>query len=371
MHNSRIFITVLLLAFTGILLFAGSTRSDANDLVTLIEDHIHTFQPVKLSLANTEAVDIHYLHLRGSQEIVLNQLTNSSTLQAHDSYGIVFTAANSCAECFVYIFQVYTTGKLVRIFPAGSFDDIDMGNINPVRAGQKYYVPARTKVFELGNPPALSDLYVIVSPHHASEVVEYYEAMLLAQAEGATRDEDSYRAEILRILHAQEGNMSHITPNVYGDWLKHEVISSPVRVRDIVTWFSFKESEPSSNWIPKGVVSPDSMPKATLFDLFEERSAILVPEAYPILYEYGKALQKELSGVSLKIAAYTDEFEDQDKNVELSRLRAGVVKEYLTNKFAIADQRLQTAGYATGMPLSQKAEKDRQFNNRIEFIRIK
>lgn len=353
------------------LLLIWNTGSDASDLVALIEEHIHTFQPVKLSLTDTEALDIYYLHLRGSQELLLNQLTNSSILQAHDSYGIVFTATSLCAECFVYIFQVYTTGRLVQIFPAGSFDDIDMGNINPVRTGQKYYVPARTKVFELGNPPALSDLYVMVLPHHATDIVEYYEAMLLAQAEEATRDEDSYRAEILRILHAQEKNVSHITPKVYGDWLKHEVVSSPVRVRDIVTWFSFKESD-SSNWIPKGVASPDSMPKATLFDLFEERSSILTPEAYPILYEYGKALHTQLPNVFLEIAAYTDDFGDQGQNVELSRLRASVVKEYLTTEFAIADERLQTAGYEASNPLlAQDAEKERQFNNRIELIRIK
>lgn len=366
MRNRSVVIMVMFL------ILAGNIGSAADDLEVLIKEHIQTFQPVRLYLSKTEALGIYYLHLRGSQELLLNQLTNSSILQAHDSYGIVFTATSSCSECYVYIFQVYSTGKLVRIFPAGNFDEIDVGNVNPVQAGQRYYVPARTKVFELGNPPALRDLYVMVSRHRATDIVTYYEAMLLAQAERAIRDEESYRTEILRILRAQQGNVSHVSPIVYGDWLKHEVVNSPVRVRDIVDWFSLMGANPPTRWV-KGVSSPpDTTSKITLFHLFQKGSAALLPEAYPILYEYGKALENELSDVFLEIAAHADDAGNQAANLELSRLRARVIKEYLTTEFAIAEERLKPEGYGDSNPLVlNDTEEGHKLNNRIELIRIK
>jgi OOP family OmpA-OmpF porin len=99
---------------------------------------------------------------------------------------------------------------------------------------------------------------------------------------------------------------------------------------------------------------------------FEPGSAVLRPEALPILDEMATAMTR-LKGRKFEVIGHTDALGARAANVSLSLARAQSVKTYLVGKGLPADT-LATLGLGPDQPVASNAtEEGRARNRRIEF----
>jgi hypothetical protein len=76
----------------------------------------------------------------------LKTINNGDSLQSGDHYKIVF---NPDKDCYVYIFQVDSSGQVFQLFPMDNFRGVRVNNLNPVRHGKTYVLPSPDKAFVL------------------------------------------------------------------------------------------------------------------------------------------------------------------------------------------------------------------------------
>jgi len=79
------------------------------------------------------------------------EIQNHTVVQTSDRYKILFTPDQ---DCYVYIFQADSAGRLVKLWPMEKRQDeagqnIMLNNFNPVQAGKTYYAPGAGLSFEL------------------------------------------------------------------------------------------------------------------------------------------------------------------------------------------------------------------------------
>jgi OOP family OmpA-OmpF porin len=75
--------------------------------------------------------------------------------------------------------------------------------------------------------------------------------------------------------------------------------------------------------------------------------------------------------IEIELSGHTDNTGSAKLNVELSQKRADRVKEYLIDK-GIVEKRIDSKGYGGARPIaSNKSEKTRRLNRRVEFTIIK
>lgn len=340
-------------------------------LERLTADHIRAVSPVRLSLNNQPALELYYLHIRGAEAPAISALTTSSILEAHDSYKLIFLPLVSC---YVYIFQVHSTHQLLQVFPTNHVSDGELRWENPVQREQRYDIPGRRQVFDLGNPPLLQDVYVLISATPQDQLLQYYDQMYAAGQQQDTLAEESYRAALVSILQSFDGqpHVSHVRPKMFDAWIEHEAIASPVTVREVVDWLSYNAPNDAPSFTFKGIRGRGDAGRrsdaATLFDLFRPGTATLTPDAVAILDAYGNALKQH--PVSLEIAAHAHELVSEAENLRLSRQQAQRIQQYLQRHFALKPSHLTAAGYGDTRPIVAAPPGTRSStNNRVEFIR--
>jgi len=106
----------------------------------------------------------------------LKTITNGDTLKSGDHYKIVFTPDK---DCYVYIFQVDSSGQVFQLFPIESFRGVRVNQFNPVKQGKKYVLPSPDKAFLLDKKVGIERLYFIASRDESKEL-ESLEAELTA-----------------------------------------------------------------------------------------------------------------------------------------------------------------------------------------------
>lgn len=100
---------------------------------------------------------------------------------------------------------------------------------------------------------------------------------------------------------------------------------------------------------------------------FAFNSANILPESVPFLEEIGRMLTMDgYADKQLIIEGHTDASGGEDYNLQLSRLRAEAVKNFLTRNYKIADYRLYTKGLGESKPLSGRNPFD-GINRRVQF----
>lgn len=98
---------------------------------------------------------------------------------------------------------------------------------------------------------------------------------------------------------------------------------------------------------------------------FDFAKATIRPHSFPSLDRVAQLLIDK--GFNLKLAGYTDNVGSAAFNLRLSKDRAESVKNYLVSKNADASH-IQAEGYGKAHPIaSNKTEKGRQINRRVEF----
>jgi hypothetical protein len=93
----------------------------------------------------------------------VRQFINAQTLYSGDFYKIVFTPLQNC---YVYIFQQGSSGKIYKLFPNDNF---------PLIAGKTYYIPAKNQAFYLDNQTAQEKIYMITTNKRNIQLEQEYE----------------------------------------------------------------------------------------------------------------------------------------------------------------------------------------------------
>lgn len=103
---------------------------------------------------------------------------------------------------------------------------------------------------------------------------------------------------------------------------------------------------------------------------FEFGSATLTPQAMRVLDNVGAALlSNRLSPYRFSIVGHTDAVGTDDYNMELSRQRAEAVRRYLTARFGISGERLETYGLGES-ELLDPTRPDSGINRRVEVTNL-
>lgn len=125
-------------------------------------------------------------------------------------------------------------------------------------------------------------------------------------------------------------------------------------------------SSPALQAIAQASEPPE--PQAVGFNVqFAFNSADLLPETMPHLDSMGEMLKLEqAAGQRVRIAGHADASGSEAYNLWLSQARAEAVQAYLVDKYGIAPERLDVAGYGEAQPLDG-TDPYAAVNRRVEF----
>jgi hypothetical protein len=93
-------------------------------------------------------------------------LQNGQSLSGRDRY---FILMRSEQECYFYVFQIDSTGKLDWLFPANNFNRESSGK-NPVFQGKTIKVPPDDRAFYLDENKGVEHIYVVATPEPWQEL---------------------------------------------------------------------------------------------------------------------------------------------------------------------------------------------------------
>lgn len=120
----------------------------------------------------------------------------------------------------------------------------------------------------------------------------------------------------------------------------------------------------------RGLTVANDQPKMDMRIQFEFGSAGLTDGARKVLDELGAALQSnELAEFRFSLVGHTDAVGSEAYNVALSRARAKAVRDYLTEKFGIAPDRLQASGVGESEPVDA-GDPDSALNRRVAITNL-
>ena len=102
---------------------------------------------------------------------------------------------------------------------------------------------------------------------------------------------------------------------------------------------------------------------------FDTGKAVIEPESKAVLDQVG-ALLKNDAALTLEVQGHTDNVGAPTANLTLSQQRADAVKKYLVDSYAIAGDRLTTAGFGDTKPVADNStDAGRAKNRRVELHR--
>lgn len=246
-------------------------------------------------------------------------------------------------------------------------------NLGLVYTDRKQYELAITyfEKYVLFHPGSFEGLYQLGASNdnrgHDKEAIRYYMAYLKALARSNARPEErKYKDAAVTAL-------KRLSPKPKGP-KETKVASRGEEMRNIVR----KMDEASVNDIVKILTRPrtrgifrfDGPVYATSRINFAKDSTEFLPGAAEQLDRIAAAIQSpELAKIKIRVGGYCSTEGTKEHNLELSKRRAGAVREYLSKKYGIAPERVECEGYGAENPLvpEEKDESARQTNRRVEF----
>jgi serine/threonine protein kinase len=135
-------------------------------------------------------VQVFYSY-RPADQLNSQPLLDSSVLHSGDRYQIRFTPEQ---DGYAYIFQIDSSGAIYRLFPFEGGDTLPAGNVNPVRAGVTYFVPAEDEAFQLDDQIGQEQIRVLAFKNRNIDLENQYTALAEAR-----RAQDSARIAVLQI----------------------------------------------------------------------------------------------------------------------------------------------------------------------------
>jgi hypothetical protein len=114
-------------------------------------------------------IEVNYIY-RPQGEREFRPLLDGGRMCSGDAFKIIFTPRQ---DCYVYIFQIDAAGQIFCLFPMQVFRGVEVGNHNPVQAGQTYYLPSESKSFVLDDVTGPEKIYFLASRRADAELEEY------------------------------------------------------------------------------------------------------------------------------------------------------------------------------------------------------
>lgn len=93
-------------------------------------------------------------------------LNSGDTLTSHDNYKIVFRPDHSC---YVYVFQIDSSGHLDWLFPKNSTSTYSSG-MNPIQAGKWHEMPGEGLAFHLDEMLGVEHIYIVMTENRWLEM---------------------------------------------------------------------------------------------------------------------------------------------------------------------------------------------------------
>ncbi|OAD23804.1 conserved hypothetical protein, secreted [Candidatus Thiomargarita nelsonii] len=121
---------------------------------------------------------IGYLYRAGGQGD-FKHFRDGSVLHSGDHLKLIFTPTED--NIYIYIFMVDSHNNVARLFPTDKFKGAAKANKNPVKKSVKYFVPAKSKSFQLDNNTGEESIYLIAT-RQPDEVLEKPSKFILAKA---------------------------------------------------------------------------------------------------------------------------------------------------------------------------------------------
>jgi len=104
---------------------------------------------------------------------------------------------------------------------------------------------------------------------------------------------------------------------------------------------------------------------------FKGNTSTLEESSLPYIDRLGRILQSR-PDLTIRIDAHTDPFGSEDECVTLTAEQANVIRNYLISKYKIEQERIQSKGFGSSIPLMPNITKrGREMNRRIEITVIK
>jgi len=104
--------------------------------------------------------------------------------------------------------------------------------------------------------------------------------------------------------------------------------------------------------------------------LFASNSAVIKGESFKTLKDIGKLLQDD-PNLRLSIEGHTDSDGSDDHNMTLSQNRAASVRSYLSSKYGISADRLESKGWGETKPIDTNDSTEGKANNRrVELVKL-
>jgi outer membrane protein OmpA-like peptidoglycan-associated protein len=101
---------------------------------------------------------------------------------------------------------------------------------------------------------------------------------------------------------------------------------------------------------------------------FKTGSSQLDPESHSILNQVALTMRANKSIKRVRVEGHTDETGTRERNIQLSKERAAVVREYLIGR-GVKPERLTSEGYGPDRPLAKGNDPDSLAKNRrVEFV---
>jgi len=122
-------------------------------------------------------VEVSYSY-RPADQLNFRPLVTGSALHSGDHYQIQFVPAEAG---YVYIFQIDSSGAVYRLFPLSGSEAQESGNINPVSAGTRYFVPAEGKAFQLDEQVGQERIVVLAFKNLNAELETLYATLAAAR----------------------------------------------------------------------------------------------------------------------------------------------------------------------------------------------
>ena len=161
----------------------GQTRKELSGKFKHVSDEKHE---------NASLLFILNIIFRTGKNDTFKPLTEGSILYSGAHYKIIFTPS---VNCFVYIFQMDSAGKIFQLFPMESFAGVRVDNFNPVQKDKTYYLPAEGKSFQLDEQIGTEKIYFLASRERDLELEKLYQEAFEAQQQA----EDELEIRLLEI----------------------------------------------------------------------------------------------------------------------------------------------------------------------------
>ncbi|EDN69993.1 secreted protein [Beggiatoa sp. PS] len=166
------------------------------------------------TIIKTEPLDfkINYVYRSGGKG-PFKPLTDGGVLHSGDYYKILFTPIE---DCYVFIFQMDSANKLFRLFPIQGFDNVTVNHVNPVTAGQTYYIPSKHQSFELDEQTGPETIYFVATRQDDVILEKHYQAMQLSEQQHNIAKQQQIQGQLVNTLRESKGPKQRLQDDVDG-----------------------------------------------------------------------------------------------------------------------------------------------------------